>query len=214
MKKIAVIGASGKVGTLVFQKAMAKGFEVTAYVRQASRLKTEVSKVVEKDLFDLQLSDLEGFDAIVLAYRAPQGQEKDYSKVAFHLTDLLAQSQTRLIVVGGAGSMYLDDERMTRLVDTLPKTLPYYLTVNQMAIASLIFKNSAANVTFFSPAEFFDPEGKETGNYTLTNDILRHNAAGESRISYADYASALVAMIEEGRYQNEHIGIYENEKRS
>ena len=55
MKKIAVIGASGKVGTLVSRKAMAKGFEVTAYVRQASRLKTEVSKVVEKDLFDLQL---------------------------------------------------------------------------------------------------------------------------------------------------------------
>lgn len=79
-----------------------------------------------------------------------------------------------------------------------------------MAKASLIYESSKLNFTFFSPAEFFDPEGLETNDYTITGDVLGYNKAGKSRISYADYAEAVVKMIEDGKYQHEHIGIYEN----
>ncbi|MCL2112617.1 MAG: NAD(P)H-binding protein [Streptococcaceae bacterium] len=210
MKKIAVIAASGKAGSLIAEKAMTKGFEVVAIVRNKARLKVAVTEVIEKNIFDLTSEDLSGFDAVVLAYRAPEGNEAEYSKVAHHVTEILSGSTTRLIVVGGAGSLYLDESRTRRLVDELSKDLPYYPTIAEMGKASLIYKNSNVNVTFFSPADFFDPDGAETGSYTITSDIFEKNKSGKSRVSYADYADAVVNMIDKRTHQNEHIGIYEN----
>ncbi len=203
MKKIAVIAASGKAGSLIAQKAFGRGHEVTAIVRNKARLKVEETTILEKDIFELTSEDLAGFDAIVLAHRAPAGHEEDYSKVAQVMIKLLENIDSRLIVVGGASSLYLDESHEKRLLDVTP-------TLLEMAKASLIYEASKLNVTFFSPAEFFDPEGAQTNNYTITGDVLEHNKAGKSRISYADYAEAVLNMIEDGSHQHEHIGIYEN----
>ncbi len=210
MKKIAVIAATGKAGSLIAQKALSHGHEVTAIVRNKERLKNQVTAVLEKDIFALTAEDLSGFDAIVLAHHAPAGQEEDYSKVAEKMIKILDSSESRLIIVGGASSLYLDENRDQRLLDVTQKDLPYYPTLLEMAKASLIYESSKLNFTFFSPAEFFDPEGLETNDYTITGDVLGYNKAGKSRISYADYAEAVVKMIEDGKYQHEHIGIYEN----
>ncbi|MDM5143996.1 hypothetical protein ICE98_01069 [Lactococcus lactis] len=85
---------------------------------------------------------------------------------------ILDGSDSRLIVVGGASSLYLDESRDQRLLDVTPTDLPYYPTLLEMAKASLIYEASKLNVTFFSPAEFFDPEGAQTNNYTITGDVL------------------------------------------
>ena len=167
MKKIAVITASGKAGSLIAQKAFGRGHEVTAIVRNKARLKVEVTTILEN-------------------------------------------IDSRLIVVGGASSLYLDESHEKLLLDVTPTDLPYFPTLLEMAKASLIYEASKLNVTFFSPAEFFDPEGAQTNNYTITGDVLEHNKAGKSRISYADYAEAVLNMIEDGSHQHEHIGIYEN----
>ncbi|MDM5143997.1 hypothetical protein ICE98_01070 [Lactococcus lactis] len=53
MKKIAVIAASGKAGSLIAQKAFGRGHEVTAIVRNKARLKVEVTTILEKDIFEL-----------------------------------------------------------------------------------------------------------------------------------------------------------------
>ncbi|MDA2899087.1 NAD(P)-dependent oxidoreductase [Lactococcus lactis] len=73
MKKIAVIATSGKAGGLIAQKAFGRGHEATAIVRNKARLKVEVTTILEKDIFELTSEDLAGFDAIVLAHRAPEG---------------------------------------------------------------------------------------------------------------------------------------------
>lgn len=210
MKKVAVIAASGKAGSLIAQKAMDKGFEVTAIVRNRSKLHVNVTDVIEKNIFELEVADLTPFEVVVLAYRAQEGAEAEYSKVATRLTTLLAGTSIRLIVVGGAGSLYLDETKQKRLVDQLSPSLPYYPTIEEMGKASLIYKTSKVNVTFFSPADFFDPDGAETGNYVLTGDVFEKSKTGKSRISYADYASAVIEIIDKGTHQNEHIGIFEN----
>ena len=210
MKKIAVIAATGKAGSLIAQKAFAQGHEVAAIVRNKERLKVEVTSVFEKDIFELTAADLQGYDAVVLAHRAPAGKEEDYVKIAEKLVKIFEELKTRLIIVGGASSLFLDESHEKRLLDVTPTDLPYYPTLFQMAKASLIYDDSKANVTFFSPAEFFDPDGAQTNDYTITKDVLGHNKAGKSRISYADYAEAVVKMIEDGSHQYEHIGIYEN----
>lgn len=210
MTNIAVISASGKVGSLVAQKAKEKGFSVTAIVRNAARLTVSVDQVIEKDIFSLEKSDLAAFDVIVSAHGTAAGQETDYPKVAEHLVNLLKGTKTRLIVVGGAGSLYLDDTHTRRLVDELPTDLPYYPTVHEMSLANEIYMKSEANVTFFSPAEFFDPEGEETGRYVITENVLTKNKDGVSRVSYKDYATAVIEIIDQASHQFEHIGIYEN----
>lgn len=210
MTKIAVIGATGTAGKLITEKALAKGLDVTAVVRNKAKLQVELDSVIEKDIFDLTRADLSGFDAVVLAYRAPEGHEADYSRVAEHINAILADTNVWLLVVGGAGSLFLDESRTQRLRDVLSADLPWYPTVNELAKAGTIYQTAKNPWTFFSPAEFFDPEGAETGNVTVTSDVLTKNAAGDSRVSYADYAAVVIDLILNGSHKNEHIGIYEN----
>jgi uncharacterized protein len=82
-----------------------------------ARLKVEVTTILEKDIFELTSEDLAGFDAIVLAHRAPAGHEEDYSKVAHVMIKLLENIDSRLIVVGGASSLYLDESHEKLLLD-------------------------------------------------------------------------------------------------
>ncbi|MFC4652371.1 NAD(P)-dependent oxidoreductase [Lactococcus nasutitermitis] len=210
MTKIAVIGATGKSGSLIAKKALTAGFDVTAIVRNAKKLTIKPQAVIEKDVFNLTNADLLGFDAIVLAFRAKAGDESSYSRLFEHLIEILTDNPARLIIVGGAGSLYTDESRATKYVETFPKDLSWVAEPREMAKASELIKASKLNYTFFSPAATFLPEGVETGNYTLTNDVFQKNSAGKSEISYADFAAAVIKIIKEGSYEREHIGIYQN----
>lgn len=211
MTKIAVIGATGKVGTLIAEKALSAGFDVTAIVRNASKLTFAPSAVIEKDSFALTAADFAGFDAIVSAVALPaDGKVNLYKKFFEHLLSALAGNPARLIVVGGTGSLYNDESRTTKRVEWFPQDAPWVPVPRDMAAASDVLKASDVNFTYFSPAGEFDPNGAETDNYTITGDIYEENAAGQSYISYADYAAAVVAMIADGSHQRAHIGIYQN----
>ena len=107
--KIAVVCANGKAGKLIVKEAVDRGLDVTAFVRNENRSVAE--KAVIKDLFDLQAEDLKGFDVVVDAFGAwtletipqiPQAVKK--------LCDVLSGTDTRLLVVGGAGSLYVNKE--------------------------------------------------------------------------------------------------------
>ncbi|MDR0300169.1 MAG: NAD(P)H-binding protein [Streptococcaceae bacterium] len=214
MKKVAIIGATGKVGSLITEKAIAKGFDVTAIIRDASKMTDKNIPVIEKSVLDITLSDVSDFDTVIAAYGVTLGHETDLSAYAKHLTEIFEQAnRPRLIVVGGAGALYLDESRTIRRVDELEKeNFPWFPTIREWAAASLIYKasSSKADITFFSPADFFDYEGAETGNYTITGEILEKNSAGISRISYRDYAAALVEIVASDSHHERHIGIFEN----
>ena len=103
--KIAVIGANGKSGTLVVREAIERGHEVTAIMR--SEHPTQAQHTLIKDVFALTRNDLLGFDAVVDAFGAwtPENLHlhKDH---LIHLADALSGTQTRLLVIGSAGSLY------------------------------------------------------------------------------------------------------------
>ncbi|MEH7489104.1 NAD(P)-dependent oxidoreductase, partial [Priestia megaterium] len=73
--KIAIIGATGKVGRLIMKEAVDRGFDVTAIVRNASKITETNVKVLEKDIFNLTALELTAFDVVVSTYRAPDGEE-------------------------------------------------------------------------------------------------------------------------------------------
>lgn len=207
--KVAVIGATGQAGSLITQKLVAAGADVTALVRNASRLKVDVP-VIEKDIFALTQADLAPFDVIIEAFRAPEGQEIQHLQAMRHLMSLLEGSPTRLIAVGGTSSLYIDATRTKRQIDLVDVTAPFYPIAKYMSDAALELKASDLNYTYFSPAAYFDPAGPETGAYSLATDIFTLNRSGKSYISMADFASAMRDIVLNGTHQREHISIYQN----
>ena len=107
--KIAVVAANGKAGKLIVKEAMERGMDVTAVVRGENR--TEAKKVIVKDIFDLTKEDLAGFDAVVDAFGAwTEDVLPQHSTTLAHLCDILSGTNTRLLIVGGAGSLYVNKE--------------------------------------------------------------------------------------------------------
>lgn len=115
---------------------------------------------------------------------------------------------TRLIVVGGAGSLYVDEAKTLRVVDTPDFPDMFKATAsNQAQNLQDLKESTGVKWTFVSPSAFFNPEGKRTGTYRTGNDNLLVNSAGESHVSYADYAIAILDEIENPQHVNERFTV-------
>lgn len=205
--KIAVVCANGRVGRLVVKEAVERGLDVTAFARGENQ--TVAKKAVKKDLFDLTAADLEGFDAVVDAFGAwaPEALP-GHCKSLKHLCDILSGKQTRLLVVGGAGSLYVNPEH-TAVVSEGPDFPAEYLPLAKAQGQALAELRERKDVrwTFLSPAADFQAEGERTGAYILAGEELTLNDRGESIISYADYAIAMVDEITMGDHIQERISV-------
>ncbi len=199
--KIGVIGAYGKAGSRIVREAKYRRHEVTAIVRSRAKVTDPDIAVLEKDLFDLTAEDLKGFDAVVDAFGTAFDPEsaKGHQDSLDHLTKIMQQlPKVRLMVVGGAGSLYTDRTRQHLVLENIPQQ--FQAVPANMKAAFDRLKASGINWTYFSPAASFDPNGPRTGKYWLGRDVLFQNREGESYLSYADYAVAMLDEIEEGRY--------------
>jgi uncharacterized protein len=207
--KIGVIGASGKTGSLIVNEAVERGHAVTAMVRDAAKIKNQSISVVEKNIFDLKTEDVKIFDVFVNAFKAPFGEEHLHVEAGRVLIEAFKGApQTRLLVVGGAGSLFVDETKTVRLFDTPNFPEAYLATAKNMGknLEELQI-TSGIQWTYFSPAAFFNPEGKRTGTYQKGKDELLLNSKGESYISYADYAIAVLDEIENPQHINERFTV-------
>ena len=205
--KIAVVAANGKAGKLIVEEAVNRGMDVTAIVRGEN--KTVAQKAIVKDLFDLTSEDLSGFDVVVDAYGNWTPEAIDLIPAAtVHLAIVLTGSNTRLLVVGGAGSLYVDPEHTKTVVDVTPFPEAAMPVVNGHGKAlEELRKFDNVNWTYVSPAGDFQPDGERTGKYILGGEELVLNCKGESVISYADYAIAMVDEIKSGKHIKERISV-------
>ncbi|HEM3561802.1 TPA: NAD(P)-dependent oxidoreductase [Streptococcus suis] len=205
--KIAIIAANGQAGQTIAKEAVERGHLVTAIVR--SENKSVAQEVIQKDAFALTKEDLAGFDVVVNAFGAWTPETlPDHARLAEHLATILAGSPTRLLVVGGAGSLYLDESQTAMLKDTPDFPAEYLPIAEAMGDGLDLYRQATAvNWTYISPAADFDAEGSKTGSYTIAGEVFQVNAQGESYISYADYAVASVDIAEKGGYQQERISV-------
>lgn len=207
--KLAVIAANGQAEKAIVEEAIKRGHEVTAIVR--SENKSQAQSVILKDLFDLRKDDLTGFDAVISAFGAYTLDTLPlHSKSIELFNQLLAGTPTRLLVVGGAGSLYIDETKTTRLLDTpdFPEEFKPLAKAQSDELDLLRTKNDL-NWTFVTPAADFIPDGEKTGNYILAGEIFTTNGKGISQISYADYAIGLVDELEKGHHIKERISLLE-----
>lgn len=205
--KIAVLCANGKAGRLIVKEAVERGLDVTAFVRGEN--KSAAAKCVVKNLLDLTTQDLEGFDAVVDAFGAWTADTiPQHSTSLEHLCDILSGTKVRLLIVGGAGSLYVNPEHTVQLMDT-PDFPEMYkpLASSQGKSLSELRKRNDVNWTYISPAADFQAEAERTGKYILAGEELTLNKKGQSVISYADYAIAMVDEITSGSHNKERISV-------
>lgn len=207
--KIGIIGATGKAGSLIYKEAADRGHEVTAIVRNATKLENVNGAVLEKDVFDLTGSDLQAFDVVVNAISTPPGQEHLHVEAGKSLIEAAKKAgNTKLVVVGGAGSLFVDEAKTMKVMDTPDFPKEYLPTAsNQGKNLEDLQQSEGFEWTFVSPAAFFNPEGKRTGSYQKGKDNFILNAKGESYVSYADYAIAIVDELENSVHVNERFTV-------
>ena len=205
--KLAVVCANGKAGSLIVDEALSRGLDVTAIVRGSN--KTKAPHAVILDILDITSKDLQGYDVVIDAFGVFD-PEKFYlhSETLKTLCDALSGTETRLLIVGGAGSLYVNPEHTQQLFRT-PNFPEEYrpLATAQANELDELRKRSDVKWTFVSPAADFQADGARTGKYILGGEEFFTNSKGESVISYADYAIAMIDEAVNGSHIKQRISV-------
>ena len=205
--KIAVVAANGRVAGKVITEAVNRGFDVTAFGRKENN--TDAKDYIQKDLFDLTAEDLKGYDAVVDAFGAwTEDTLGQHSTSLKHLCDILSGTDVRLLIVGGAGSLYVNPEHTAQVSDgpDFPDALKPLAAAMAKALTELRERKDV-KWTYISPAGDFQADGERSGKYILGGEELTLNSRNESIISYADYAIAMVDEIEKGNHIQQRISV-------
>lgn len=205
--KLAVVCANGKAGKLITEEAIRRNIDVTAIVRGEN--KSAASKYVIKDILDITAEDLKDFDVVIDAFGAwTENTLALHSTSLKVLCDALSKTDTRLVVVGGAGSLYVNPEHTVQVMDgpDFPDVFKPLAAAQGKALDELRLRNDV-KWTFVSPAGDFQADGERTGEYILAGEELTLNDKGESIISYADYAIAIIDEITNGNHIQQRISV-------
>jgi putative NADH-flavin reductase len=209
--KIVLYGASGTIGSSIAQEALARGHEVTAVVRDPTRVGPPhpALSVVAGDVLDPSsvAALAAGQDVVACAAgpRLPEDEPKSVVDTARSLIEGLTRAGvSRLVVVGGAGSLEVSPG--VDLVDTpeFPEAWKGIALAHRDALA--VYRGAPLDWTYISPAALIRP-GERTGQYRTGTDQLLTDENGESLISVEDYAVAFVDEIENGRFVRQRMTV-------
>lgn len=217
MKKVALIGASGFVGNAILNELLNRGHYVTAIVRNAAKMKVGSSSLEIKEIdaedTSAMIEALKGQDAVISAYNPgwsnPDMYEDTLRVYPKILDEVKASGVKRLLIVGGAGSLFVKPG--LRLVDTgtLPEAwLPGVKSMSKFFLETLV-NEKELDWVFFSPAANLGnlTAGVRTGKFRLGKDNLIVDEKGESFISVEDYAMAMVDELEQENHHRERFTI-------
>jgi putative NADH-flavin reductase len=217
---IALIGATGFVGTAVLTELLQRGHTVTALVRDPARaaLPSSVTTVVA-DAYDAAsvAAAVSGADAVISAFNpgwtAPDLYDKFLNGSAAIERGVEAAGVRRLLVVGGAGSLFVAPG--VQLVDTPSFTdhVPANVVPGALAARDALTRlrtNTTLDWTFLSPAAMLAP-GARTGAYRVGADDLLMDGPAPAGISVADLAVAIVDEIEQPKHVRARFTVAANQ---
>lgn len=199
--KIALIGATGFVGSAILKEVLNRGHEVTAIVRHPEKLQPHPKLHPQKG--DVYNADevarlVAGHGAVISAFN-PGWTNPDIYNQQVKGTEAIIKGVKqaglkRLLFVGGAGG--LEVKPGVQSVDTpeFPKDWKQGSLATREAL-NLLRKETSLEWSFLSPSADLSP-GQRTGQFRLGTDQLLTNAHGESRISVEDYAMAMIDEVE------------------
>ena len=208
--KVFVFGASGMVGQALVQEALRRGHQVTAAARDVSRAAASPGvtlKQVDAGNESAVREAVAGSDAVIAAVSGRKSGHDTIPAIARNLLAALpAAGVQRLLWVGGAGS--LEVAPGVRLVDAPDFPAAYKDEALGQGRALDVFRASTSplNWTFVSPAALLQP-GERTGRYRVGSDQLLKDAAGNSQISVADFALAMIDELERNAHPRQRMTV-------
>ena len=197
--KIAIIGASGNIGSRVMKEALSRGHDVTGISRNTSKIteKNSKLKLINCDIFNPSelVKHLENKDVVISAY-APAfenvGQLVDATNT---LIDVAKKAKVKhLIVVGGAGSLEVAHNALLLDSPQFPDAWRPIARAHKEAL-HLYEAEKSLNWSYAHPAAVIEP-GSRTGKFRLGSNQLLVDVQGNSKISIEDFAIALLDEAE------------------
>jgi len=203
--KVALIGATGRVGSKILDEALGRGHWVTAVVRDVAKVPAHTNlNVVKGDVFssDALAAQIAGHDAVIHSY-APRRDHRDRRGEQIRATTSIIRALKvagvkRILAVGGAGT--LEASPGVRVMDTpeLPKEWQSG-AISTAEIKYLLEKEMDLEWTLLCPSLYLRP-GVRTGRFRLGTHALLRDESGASRISIEDYAVAMIDELENPRH--------------
>lgn len=198
---IALIGASGQVGSRILKELSDRGHIVTAIARDPARIATLPGVTAKAgDAFDQAglAALLKGHDVVVSAVHFTASDPR-------RLIDAVkAAGVPRYVVVGGAGSLEVAPGVTLVSTPEFPEAYKAEATAGGRFL-ELLRTEKDLDWTFLSPSALFEP-GERTGRFRLGGDRLLVGPNG-SRISFEDYAVALVDEIERPAHRRQRFTV-------
>lgn len=214
MKNVVLIGASGFVGTAILNELLNRGHKVTAIVRDAKKMNASNPNltIVEADVTDTDAlkEASKGKDAVISAYN-PGWKNPHIYEDALKNYPLIVESAKqagvkRLLIVGGAGTLFYAPGKMVMDADDVPaQLLPGIKSLGEFYLNTLR-KEKDIDWIFLSPAANMTP-GKRTAKFRIGKDDLVVDANGDSNISVEDFAVAMVDELEQEKHHKERFTI-------
>ncbi|WP_341708343.1 NAD(P)H-binding protein [Halopseudomonas sp.] len=202
---IAVLGATGDVGSRVVCEALQRGHRVTAFVRSSRRAADipEGVTIVVTEIGDAHTLEaaLDGYDVVISALRPTEGKEETLPELTGAVLDAVAASGSRVLVVGGAARLLVPGEGGKTVLTTpgfLPPEIVPIATACQRQYERCL-DETRVDWTYVSPAAMLQA-GERTGQYRLGSDTLVTDSQGRSHISIEDFAVALIDEVEQPRH--------------
>jgi uncharacterized protein len=199
---IALVGATGNVGTRLISELTRRGHHVTAIARHPDKLQAQadvrpVAGDVQND--DALAAVIAGHDAVIHSVKF---LSTNPVKV---IAATKAAKVPRLLVVGGAGSLEVAPGlTLVNSPDFPPEYKPE--TLAGVKFLDVLRGEKELDWTFLSPCLFFIP-GERTGKFRLGKDQLLVGADGQSRISMEDFAIALVDELEKPQHPRDRFTV-------
>jgi hypothetical protein len=205
---VVVYGATGNSGSEIVKELLSRGHTVTGVSRNVSSLKTEKglsAKADDLSKVDATAAIIKGANAVVSAYAPPPDNTDALIGVTEReIAAVKKAGAARLLVVGGAGLLEVAPGVTLIKSGHLPAEYLPIATSHEKALG--VLRASDINWTYLSPAAYFVP-GERTGKFRLGTKELIADAKGESRISFADYAIALVNEIEKPAHERASFSV-------
>ena len=214
MKNVVLIGASGFVGTAILNELLNRGHKVTAIVRDAKKMTVSNPNltIVEADVTDTDaLKEAgKGKDTVISAYnpgwKNPHIYEDTLKNYPLIVESAKQAGVKRLLIVGGAGTLFYAPGKMVMDADDVPaQLLPGIKSLGEFYLNTLR-KEKDIDWIFLSPAANMTP-GKRTAKFRIGKDDLVVDANGDSNISVEDFAVAMVDELEQEKHHKERFTI-------
>jgi uncharacterized protein len=205
---IVVYGATGNSGSEIVKELLRRGHHVTGVARKIDSLQGQqglTAKVDDLSNVDVTAAIIKGADVVVSAYAPPADNTDAIVDVTKREIEAVKKAgRSRLLVVGGAGLLEVAPGVTLIKSGHLPAQYIPIATSHEKALG--VLRASDINWTYLSPAAFFVP-GERTGKFRLGTKELIADAKGESKISFADYAIALVDEIEKPAHERASFSV-------